>query len=55
MTQETIPASEPVPHWPGQLVSLGDHQVFVRRAPADDDDKDGKDEAKPKTRRRASA
>jgi len=37
VTQETIPASEPVPHWPGQLVSLGDHQVFVRRAPADDD------------------
>lgn len=25
--------SEPVPHWPGRLVSLGDHQVYVRRAP----------------------
>jgi len=37
VTQETAPASEPVPHWPGRLVSLGDHQVFVRRAPAGDD------------------
>jgi pimeloyl-ACP methyl ester carboxylesterase len=26
------PAGE-IPHWPGQLVSLGDHQVFVRSAP----------------------
>jgi pimeloyl-ACP methyl ester carboxylesterase len=26
--------TEPVPHWPGRLVSLGDHQVFLRRAPA---------------------
>ena len=26
--------SEPVPHWPGRLVGLGDHQVYVRRAPA---------------------
>jgi pimeloyl-ACP methyl ester carboxylesterase len=24
---------EPVPHWPGGLVSLGDHRVFVRSAP----------------------
>jgi pimeloyl-ACP methyl ester carboxylesterase len=31
--QETAPGSEPVPHWPGRLVSLGDHQVFVRSAP----------------------
>jgi pimeloyl-ACP methyl ester carboxylesterase len=23
---------EPIPHWPGRLVNLGDHQVFVRRA-----------------------
>jgi len=23
----------PIPHWPGDLVSLGDHQVYVRRAP----------------------
>jgi pimeloyl-ACP methyl ester carboxylesterase len=38
VTQETAPGSEPVPHWPGRLVSvrdhgLGDHQVFVRSAP----------------------
>ena len=26
--------SEAVPHWPGGLVSLGDHRVYVRRAPA---------------------
>ena len=26
--------SEPIPHWPGKLVSLGDHQVFVRSVPA---------------------
>jgi pimeloyl-ACP methyl ester carboxylesterase len=25
--------SEPIPHWPGQLVSLGDYQVFVRSVP----------------------
>jgi pimeloyl-ACP methyl ester carboxylesterase len=25
--------TQPVPHWPGRLVSLGDHQVYVRRAP----------------------
>ena len=23
---------EPIPHWPGELVSLGDHQVYVRSA-----------------------
>jgi pimeloyl-ACP methyl ester carboxylesterase len=23
----------PIPHWPGRLVSLGDHQVFVRSVP----------------------
>jgi pimeloyl-ACP methyl ester carboxylesterase len=23
---------EPIPHWPGRLVDLGDHQVFVRSA-----------------------
>jgi pimeloyl-ACP methyl ester carboxylesterase len=42
VTQETTPGSEPVPHWPGRLVSVGDHQVFVRSAPesetADDDE-----------------
>ncbi len=26
--------TEPIPHWPGRLVSLGDHQVFVRSAPS---------------------
>jgi pimeloyl-ACP methyl ester carboxylesterase len=25
--------TEPVPHWPGRLVSTGDHEVFVRSAP----------------------
>jgi pimeloyl-ACP methyl ester carboxylesterase len=34
-------AAPPIPHWPGRLVSLGDHQVFVRSAPA----KDGADPA----------
>ena len=27
---------DPIPHWPGQLVSLGDHQVFVRSVPDGD-------------------
>jgi pimeloyl-ACP methyl ester carboxylesterase len=27
------PDPEPIPHWPGELVSLGDHQVFVRTGP----------------------
>src|SRR6266566_2229362 len=25
---------QPIPPWPGQLVSLGDYEVFVRKAPA---------------------
>jgi len=25
--------TEPIPHWPGRLVSLGDYEVFVRSAP----------------------
>jgi pimeloyl-ACP methyl ester carboxylesterase len=25
--------TEPIPHWPGRLVDLGDHQVYVRSAP----------------------
>jgi pimeloyl-ACP methyl ester carboxylesterase len=34
--------TEPIPHWPGQLVGVGnhgvgDHEVFVRSAPAPDD------------------
>jgi pimeloyl-ACP methyl ester carboxylesterase len=24
---------DPIPHWPGRLVDLGDHQVYVRSAP----------------------
>jgi pimeloyl-ACP methyl ester carboxylesterase len=28
---------DPVPHWPGRLVDLGDHQVYVRSAPAGED------------------
>jgi pimeloyl-ACP methyl ester carboxylesterase len=32
VTQPAAPGSEPVPHWPGRLVSLGDHQVVVRGA-----------------------
>jgi pimeloyl-ACP methyl ester carboxylesterase len=27
--------TEPIPHWPGEFVSLGDYQVFVRRIPAE--------------------
>jgi pimeloyl-ACP methyl ester carboxylesterase len=26
---------EPIPHWPGRLVSLGDQQIYVRSVPAD--------------------
>lgn len=29
--------TEPIPHWPGRLVGAGDHEVFVRSAPAPDD------------------
>ena len=29
--------TEPIAHWPGRLVSLGDHQVYVRRAPGPDE------------------
>jgi pimeloyl-ACP methyl ester carboxylesterase len=25
--------TEPIPHWPGRLVSVGDHEIFVRSAP----------------------
>jgi pimeloyl-ACP methyl ester carboxylesterase len=28
-----VTRSDPIPHWPGELVSLGDHQVFVRAGP----------------------
>jgi pimeloyl-ACP methyl ester carboxylesterase len=28
------PTPDPIPHWPGELVSLGDHQVYVRSIPA---------------------
>ena len=27
----------PIPHWPGEMVSLGSHEVFVRGAPAGQD------------------
>ncbi len=27
--------SEPIPHWPGRLVCLGDHEVYVRGVPQD--------------------
>lgn len=33
MTEEP---GDPIPHWPGQLVSLGDHQIFVRSVPDGD-------------------
>ena len=29
--------SEPIPHWPGRLVRVGGHQVYVRSAPAGPD------------------
>jgi len=32
--QETAPGTEPIPHWPGRIVSVGDHEVFLRSAPA---------------------
>ena len=32
------PGSEPIPHWPGRLVSAGDHEVFVRSAPVPETD-----------------
>ena len=31
---QRMTASDPIPHWPGRMVSLGDHQVFVRSVPA---------------------
>ena len=31
--------TEPIPHWPGRLVSLGDHQVYLRSAPPPDSTK----------------
>ena len=30
--------TDPIPHWPGRLVSTGDHEVFVRTAPVPDTD-----------------
>jgi pimeloyl-ACP methyl ester carboxylesterase len=32
--QEASRQTPPIPHWPGQFVSLGDHQVYVRSGPA---------------------
>src|SRR5438105_11411215 len=37
MRVEPAPRMEPIPHWPGEFVSLGDYQVFVRRIPAEAD------------------
>src|SRR5437588_12275630 len=34
---EPAPRKEPIPHWPGEFVSLGDYQVFVRRIPPESD------------------
>jgi pimeloyl-ACP methyl ester carboxylesterase len=28
--------SEPIPHWPGRPIELGDHQVYVRSTPRDE-------------------
>jgi pimeloyl-ACP methyl ester carboxylesterase len=28
--------TEPIPHWPGRMVSVGDHEVYLRSAPAPD-------------------
>jgi len=33
---EASETTQPIPHWPGRLISLGDHQVFVRRVPESD-------------------
>jgi pimeloyl-ACP methyl ester carboxylesterase len=35
-TRETTPGPAPIPHWPGRMVSVGDHEVFVRSAPVPD-------------------
>ena len=32
-----IQEPEPIPHWPGRLVDLGDQKVYVRSAPGADD------------------
>ncbi len=37
MRAEAAPRSEPIPHWPGGFVSLGDYRVFVRRVPSGSD------------------
>ena len=31
---EPAPLTPSIPHWPGQLVTLGDYPVFVRTVPA---------------------
>src|SRR5208282_923977 len=30
---ESRDSTTPIPHWPGRLISLGDHQVYVRSVP----------------------
>jgi pimeloyl-ACP methyl ester carboxylesterase len=32
-SRQALVSGEPVPHWPGRLVPLGDHDVYVRKAP----------------------
>jgi pimeloyl-ACP methyl ester carboxylesterase len=36
VTQPVTQPVEPIPHWPGRLVSLGNHKVFVRSGPGPD-------------------
>ena len=31
---------EPIPHWPGEFISLGDHKVFIRTVSGGDGDGD---------------
>jgi pimeloyl-ACP methyl ester carboxylesterase len=45
-----VTKDEPIPHWPGRLVSLGDHQVYVRSTPEVDNtgpDNTGPDNTEP--------
>jgi len=33
---DSAPRKEPIPHWPGEFVSLGDYKVFVRNVPQEE-------------------
>jgi pimeloyl-ACP methyl ester carboxylesterase len=35
-------SAEPIPHWPGALISLGDYQVYLRSVPPDQRENTGK-------------